>query len=259
MPAIGTLATPSDVETLAVHLARRPHLRQHARAARRAAAAARRPTASVWMLNSSVREALLTSVTCTRAAGELPDQPGVDGAERELARPRRARARRARCRASSGSWCREIGVDHEPGLRAGSASPAPSRLQPLAEVGGAAVLPDDRVVDRLAGRAVPDDRRLALVGDADRGDVARRAPARGPSASTATPICDAQISCGSCSTQPGCGKICVNSFCATARIAPSWSKTMARELVVPWSSARMYGIGFRDEFTIRHMWWSSRA
>ena len=54
-----------------------------------------------------------------------------------------------------------------------------------------------------------------------------------PSASTATPICEAQISLGSCSTQPAAGKICVNSFCATALMAPSWSNTMARELVVP--------------------------
>ena len=42
-----------------------------------------------------------------------------------------------------------------------------------------------------------------------------------PSASIATAICVAQISCGSCSTQPGFGKICVNSFCATETIAPS--------------------------------------
>ena len=36
---------------------------------------------------------------------------------------------------------------------------------------GARVLPDDRVVDGLAGVLVPDDRGLALVGDADGGDV----------------------------------------------------------------------------------------
>ena len=52
-------------------------------------------------------------------------------------------------------------------------SSCPSALQPIAEVGGAAVLPDDRVVDGLAGLAIPDDRGLALVGDADGGDVAR--------------------------------------------------------------------------------------
>src|SRR5262245_33858243 len=81
-----------------------------------------------------------------------------------------------------------------------------------------------------------------------------------PSASTATPICDAQISCGSCSTHPGDGNICLNSFCAIARIAPSRSKRMARELCVPWPSARMYGMVTcsrvrvqPDESTIRAM------
>src|SRR6476620_3308757 len=67
-----------------------------------------------------------------------------------------------------------------------------------------------------------------------------RAPAPA-STSTATPACDVQISIGSCSTQPGCGKICRNSRCATALIPPSRSNRIARELVVPWSKARMYG------------------
>jgi len=58
-------------------------------------------------------------------------------------------------------------------------------------------------------------------------------------ASAATANCVAQISCGSCSTHPGLGKICRNSFWATAAIAPSRSNRMARELVVPWSSDRM--------------------
>src|SRR5262245_57387017 len=61
-----------------------------------------------------------------------------------------------------------------------------------------------------------------------------------PSASTATEIWDVQISVGSCSTQPARGKICGNSRWATARIAPPSSKTMARELVVPWSRARTW-------------------
>ena len=41
----------------------------------------------------------------------------------------------------------------------------------LAEVGGATVLPDDRVVDKFARLAVPYDRCFALIGDADRGHV----------------------------------------------------------------------------------------
>ena len=44
-------------------------------------------------------------------------------------------------------------------------------LQPRAGRGGAAVLPDDGVMDGRAGFAIPDDGRFALVGDADGGDI----------------------------------------------------------------------------------------
>ena len=40
------------------------------------------------------------------------------------------------------------------------------------------------------------------------------------SASEATEYWVSQISCASCSTQPECGKYCVNSFCATDLISP---------------------------------------
>jgi hypothetical protein len=40
----------------------------------------------------------------------------------------------------------------------------------------APVLPHDRVRDRLARFAIPDDRGLTLIGDADRGDVRRVEP-----------------------------------------------------------------------------------
>ena len=56
-------------------------------------------------------------------------------------------------------------------------------------------------------------------------------------ASLMTPDWLDQMPFGSCSTQPGSGKNWSNSFCASPAIWPSWSKTMARELVVPWSSA----------------------
>ena len=42
-----------------------------------------------------------------------------------------------------------------------------------------------------------------------------------------------QISAALCSTQPGCGNICLNSFCTLAQMLPAWSKRMQRELVVP--------------------------
>jgi hypothetical protein len=40
-------------------------------------------------------------------------------------------------------------------------------------------------------------------------------------ASAATPACVDQMSPGSCSTQPGRGKICGNSFCATETMEPA--------------------------------------
>src|SRR6478735_1492961 len=49
-----------------------------------------------------------------------------------------------------------------------------------------------------------------------------------------------QISSALCSTQPARGKICSCSICPVSTIWPEWSKTMARELVVPWSMARTY-------------------
>src|SRR6476646_5147260 len=49
-----------------------------------------------------------------------------------------------------------------------------------------------------------------------------------------------QISFGSCSTQPGLGKICSCSSCSVATTSPSWLKIMHRVLVVPWSSAATY-------------------
>src|SRR5215470_16561629 len=69
----------------------------------------------------------------------------------------------------------EVRIEHEPGLRR-DAGFVPRRLEARALVRGSPVLPHDRVRDRDAGLAVPEHRRLALVGDADRGDLARRDP-----------------------------------------------------------------------------------
>ena len=52
-----------------------------------------------------------------------------------------------------------------------------------------------------------------------------------------------QISSASCSTQPGLGKICLNSFWTEAQILPALSKRMQRLLVVRWSNDMMYCIG----------------
>src|SRR5215831_8326730 len=77
---------------------------------------------------------------------------------------------------------REVGIEDEPGLLAhlGLRALRPERF---AERRRPSILPYDGAMYRLAGGAVPQDRRLALVGDAERGDLARlhtRAPARLP-------------------------------------------------------------------------------
>ena len=171
MPAIGTRSMPSDVETSPY-----TSLDERTSGSMLAGTPNRRSSSSshcsVWMLNSIVRDALLTSVTCARVAGQLPDEPGVHGAERQLAGVG-ARARARHVVENPADLARgKIGVDEQAGLRLNRVAGAVG-LQPLAVVGGAAVLPDDGVVHRLAGLAVPDDRRLALVGDADGGDVLR--------------------------------------------------------------------------------------
>ncbi len=61
-------------------------------------------------------------------------------------------------------------------VRSGDRRGKSLRSPALADRRGAAVLPDDRVVHGLSACAVPQHRRLALVGDADRRDRPRRRP-----------------------------------------------------------------------------------
>ena len=64
-------------------------------------------------------------------------------------------------------------------------------FRPSQNCGGAAVLPDDGVVDRLAGFAIPDDGGLALIGDADARRCRRRvSPALLRAASRDVSSCD---------------------------------------------------------------------
>ncbi len=64
----------------------------------------------------------------------------------------------------------KIGIKQQAGARGDHALLSGS-LQPGADIGGAAVLPDDGGMDRLAGRTVPDQGRFPLVGDADGRDA----------------------------------------------------------------------------------------
>ncbi|CRK50344.1 hypothetical protein RHCRD62_110024 [Rhodococcus sp. RD6.2] len=103
-------------------------------------------------------------------AGEVPQDPRVHRPEAEVTRfgsgpdavdvvedPAKLRSR-------------EVGGEGKPGrlpIAVGSLVAG----EFLAQFGGAGVLPDDGVVHRFARGAIPHDGRLALIGDADRGEV----------------------------------------------------------------------------------------
>ena len=123
-----------------------------------------------WILNSSVREALLASVMWRSPAGQVPDQPGIDRAEGQLPRLGFGPGARHVIEQPGQLGAGEIGVQQQPGFGAkGRFMPLAS--QQVALAGGAPVLPDDGMVDRPAGRALPDHGRFPLVGDADGGNI----------------------------------------------------------------------------------------
>ena len=61
---------------------------------------------------------------------------------------------------------REVGVEHEPSALAHQLLMT-RRPQLLAAIRGPSILPDDRVAKGLAGDAIPEHDRLALIRDAD--------------------------------------------------------------------------------------------
>ena len=109
------------------------------------------------------------------AFGQLPQEPAVDGAEGQRAlRGRGGRAANV-LEQPSQLGAAEVGVDDQPrGLAHGIGLALGAQL--LAQRLGAPVLPDDGAVHRAAGVAPPQHGGLALVGDADGGDVGRREP-----------------------------------------------------------------------------------
>ena len=99
------------------------------------------------------------------AAGQAPDEKAVDRAEGEVA----PLARAGQGIEQPGELGRrEIGVDQEAAALGNEGLP-PLRAKPVADGRRAPVLPDDGVVQAGATRAVPEQHRLALVGDADGG------------------------------------------------------------------------------------------
>ena len=99
-------------------------------------------------------------------AGELEGEPGVDRAEDRPAALRALAQTRHVLEQPLDLGGGEVGVEHQPGPLAHEILDA-RRAQLLAARGGAAVLPDDGVVQRLAARGIPNTDRLTLIGDAD--------------------------------------------------------------------------------------------
>ena len=98
------------------------------------------------------------------AVRQPPDEPAVDGAECErLLRQLRAGEKPLELRR------REVRVGNEP---CPLANEAIGKL--AATLGGPSVLPDDRPLHGDSAPALPDERRLALVRDADPRELARR-------------------------------------------------------------------------------------
>ena len=106
------------------------------------------------------------------AAGELPDEPGVDRAAHELARVGALLRARDLIEDPTDLGPGEVRVDHQAGALAHQPFVA-IRAQSLADGRASPALPDDGGMDRTARRTLPHDGRLALVRNADRGDLAR--------------------------------------------------------------------------------------
>ena len=137
------------------------------------------------------------------AAGEVPDQPGVHRAERDVAALGAFTQARGVVEQPAQPRRAEVGGDRQPAelLHPGRAG-APGEL--LDDPVGAGVLPHDGPVHRASGVPVPDDHGLALVGDPDRGHVGGGRADPGQHAGDHLAHVG-QISAASCSIQPGWG------------------------------------------------------
>ena len=126
-----------------------------------------------WISNSSVREALVTSVACTRPPVSRHSRKVSMVPKASSPRSARSRAPATGDRASTPPWWRRS-TD-----RAAARSwraPAASAPGAVSRAHSSAVRRSCQTMARCSGTAagaLPDDRRLALIGDAERGDAPR--------------------------------------------------------------------------------------
>ena len=151
------------------HLAGAAHLRQHAARYFEKFEQLRIPAAGTEVVKHRARG--VAGVGDVRgAAGQFPNQPTVHRAEGQLAGAGFGACAFHIFQQPSDLGGGKISVQHEAGLAADQWRFA-SGAEAIAFLGGAAILPHDRVVNGLAGFAVPQQRGLPLVGDADGGNV----------------------------------------------------------------------------------------
>ena len=104
--------------------------------------------------------------------GEPPDEETVDGSKGQLALFRSFACALHIVQKPANLRTRKVWVKKQ-ASSLGEEPLMPCGLELGAERGGAAVLPDDRLVDWLSCPAVPDDHCFALVGDANRSHILR--------------------------------------------------------------------------------------
>ena len=104
------------------------------------------------------------------AAREVPDQPGIDRAEQQFAVPGPLTGTGHVIENPFELGRRKIGIDDETGMLA-NVRLQPFGLQLVANSRRAPALPDDGIAHRFAGGLFPNHRGLALVGDADGGNL----------------------------------------------------------------------------------------
>ncbi len=167
------------VARLAVDLARPAHLRQHGPGHPQDPQQFVVPIQGVDIVEQRAAGVAVVGRVDT-AAGQAPEQPGIDRAEEHLAPLGAAAEAVVGVQQVRDLGAGEVGVDHQARLGPKGLFQALG-LQTIADAGTDAALPDDGRGDGPAGLPVPEDRRLALVGHAHRRQIAgrQRCPGQG--------------------------------------------------------------------------------
>jgi hypothetical protein len=109
------------------------------------------------------------------ASGQSPEQERIDGAERELASLGFRPCTRHVIEQPADLGGREVRINQQPGAFADQLFGTIGQ-KACTGVSRAPILPHDRPMDRATGAALPNNHRLALVGDANSGEIARSQP-----------------------------------------------------------------------------------